>query len=332
MSPQDTKTQPQPLLLMPELKRRIWGGTGLDAIKDAQVEPGHDPIGEAWLAYDHSPVHASEGVAGTLAEHVQRDRAAWLGPSPEPGDGPVVPIMLKILDAADDLSVQVHPSDTQVTPEQRAAGHRGKTESWVVLDASQDAHVLWGTKAPMDLAQARVAAGRGDLHRHLRRVPVHAGSIIHNPAGTVHAVGRGLRIFELQQASDITYRLDDYGRQDAGGHLRELHVEEGLRVSNLGGRGSPHPEVPAGAPDWTAAACEYYLLRDVPIRGAHEIAFARPGIRFVTVIEGEIQLDVPGGPARFGPLTYPATVAVPAVIASVTAHGNGRLMVSEAST
>jgi mannose-6-phosphate isomerase len=173
--------------------------------------------------------------------------------------------MLKILDAADDLSVQVHPSDAQVTAAQRAQGHRGKTESWVVLDAAADAQVLWGTKTAMRLDEARQVAARGELHRVLKHVPVEAGSVIHNPAGTVHAVGRGLKIFELQQASDVTYRLDDYGRKGADGRTRDLHLEAGLAVADLSAGGDPHPHVEPGAPAHTLVACEHYLLRDLTI-------------------------------------------------------------------
>src|SRR5690606_7643611 len=148
--------------------------------------------------------------------------------------GSKLALLAMFLDAAADLSIQVHPDDSYALTHEAASGHLGKADAWYVLDAAPGATVVWGFDKDMDAAEVRRAVAAGTLTASLTRVPVAPGDVIVNPAGTVHAVGAGLRLFEIQQASDLTYRLYDYARRDAAGDRRELHLDKSLAVADLG--------------------------------------------------------------------------------------------------
>lgn len=191
----------EPLVLKPHLAERVWGG---DAFGQG--------IGEAWdlSVHPNGPCTVQGGYYGgaTLAEVVAGDPSAFGGP---------IRLLAKRLDCAENLSVQVHPIEDDP-----------KTETWVVLDADSEAGVYHGFSHRLDVREAAAAALDGSIMDLLAFHRVATGDCVFVPAGTVHAIGGGLQLFELQQSSDTTFRLHDYGRG------RALHLDEGLAVADLG--------------------------------------------------------------------------------------------------
>jgi mannose-6-phosphate isomerase len=231
------------------LRRRPWGGGRLAElwpVGTAEREEGAGPFGEAWLAGPESGIAAGPAAGATLAALTARHGPDLVGTVPFARYGARFPLLVKLLDAAEPLSLQVHPDDAYALREEAASGHLGKTEAWWVLEAAQGAQVWWGFRRHTDRREVEAAVAAGALAELLRVLPVAAGDVVVNPAGTVHALGAGLTVYEVQQASDLTYRLDDHGRLGADGRPRTLHVERALDVADWAPGAAPAPQ-PQGA-------------------------------------------------------------------------------------
>ncbi len=219
-----------PLLLEPLFKERLWGGRRLERFFGAGLPAG--PIGEAWVLGDHGQdtnIVVNGFLAGQTLAQVRRDyRAALLGTGGSTGPGGRLPILIKLLDARQDLSVQVHPDDSYAG---LSPGESGKTEMWYVLEANPGAEIVYGLQEGAAQHTLAGALGTGQVREWLRRVPVSAGDVFYVPAGTIHALGAGMVVAEVQQSSDTTYRLYDYDRLGLDGRPRELHLEHALRVT-----------------------------------------------------------------------------------------------------
>ena len=224
----------EPLFFQPVLKAYAWGGRNLERLGRA-LPPGR--TAESWEISDHphgpTPVRAGEHAGRSLAE-LQRELGADLvgqrsAAALERGR---FPLLVKLLDANEWLSVQVHPDDAYALRHHR--GERGKTEMWVVLHAEPGAELVYGLRPGAGRREVARAAAEGELEPLLRRVPARAGDVFFVPAGTIHALGPGLLLAEIQQASDLTFRLFDWGRRDAD---RPLHLEQALAVADLHGSG-----------------------------------------------------------------------------------------------
>src|SRR5690606_21871550 len=239
-----------PMLLEPLLVERIWGAdelwrrhTAATAARGAVGRSGDSsratggapatPIGEIWLLCDDNVVLNGALTGKRVVEVIDDLGAGLLGSANLEAYGTKLALLAKFLDAAEDLSIQVHPDDAYALAHEAATGHLGKAEAWYVIAADEGASVVWGFRTTLSQAEVRAAVAEGTLAALLNRLPVRTGDVIGNPAGTVHAVGAGLQLFEIQQASDLTYRLYDYGRRDATGALRELHLDKALDVADL---------------------------------------------------------------------------------------------------
>jgi len=201
----------------------LWGGQRLRGWFGEVVPPG--PIGEAWLVSDH-PHHVSRVAAGpyagaTLRELMLAHAEALLGKAL-----PRFPLLIKLLDASENLSLQVHPDDEAAATWAPSEG--GKTEAWLVLEADPNAGILLGLKPGIDKQAFARELQRGTAALCLRRFEPRPGEWYYVPAGTVHALGGGLAVLEVQQTSDATFRLYDWDRVDTAGKRRPLHVEAGL--------------------------------------------------------------------------------------------------------
>ena len=233
----------QPLILEPHPSRRLWGGSRLGPLLGIETPEGDDPVGEAWLVYAKNRVAAGAWQGRTLQEVADALGAALVGTAPAARYGSRVPLLVKLIDAAAPLSIQVHPDDVFARRQEADTGHLGKEEAWYVLEAEPGASIVWGFAQDVDAARVRRAVDEESLEALVQTVPVEAGDVIYNPAGRVHAIGAGIFLFEVQQSSDLTYRLYDYGRRDARGRLRELHLDKALAVADLSAGG--RPKVPA---------------------------------------------------------------------------------------
>ncbi len=299
---------PHPVRLRPRLHARPWGGDALPALPGAVPPDGPGPVGEAWLADGDAPVLGGPWDGATLGALAADDPAGWLGRAAAPGDVRV-PILVKLLDPAAWLSVQVHPDDAYARRRHPDRPDRGKVETWRVLEAPPGAEVAWGFRAATDVGAVRAAVRDGTLRAHLRTRAVEAGDVVHNPAGTVHALGPGVRVYELQQASDLTYRLYDDGRLGPDGAPRALHLDDALAVADLSG--AP-PRPPAQEPvevGWTnRATCPHYALDEADVAAEVEAAATGPIPHVLSVASGAVRLHV-GGRTWEGP--YGATFWLP---------------------
>ena len=215
-----------PLVFHPLFKERVWGGRELEKLFKKDL-PAGKCIGESWEISDRpndESVIANGKFAGeTLHQLMERFRHEILG-NARPAAGNRFPILCKILDAREKLSLQVHP------PAHKAAELKGepKTEMWFIADATPDAELYVGLKRGMKRAEFEKRIANGSVAECFHRVPVRAGDTMFLPSGRVHAIGAGLVIFEIQQNSDTTYRVFDWNRVGLDGKPRDLHVEQSL--------------------------------------------------------------------------------------------------------
>ncbi len=217
---------------------RIWGGQRLHTLYGKPLPPGAS-IGEAWMVSDHATCESvvDEGPwAGLSLRRLVQERAkALLGTHAAPTPQGRFPLLLKLLDARDVLSVQVHPDDATA----RALGEPdvGKTEMWHVLHADAGSELCCGLSPDARAEDFAAAIADGSIEQALVRFPVTPGTSVFVPAGIVHAIGAGIVVAEIQQNSDLTYRLYDWGRVDDAGKARDLHIEKAMRAIHFG---SPH--------------------------------------------------------------------------------------------
>lgn len=260
-----------PLKMKPVFKQYLWGGENLKALYGKEI-PGF-PTAESWEVAQHengSSLIADGPLAGkTIGEASTLWGDALLGAAARPGAK--FPLMFKILDARENLSVQVHPDDAYA---KRAENNEnGKSEMWYILKAAPGAELIYGVKKAASKTEFEAAIKDGTLGELLNAVPVREGDAIFIPAGTVHAVGEGLVIAELQQNSDATYRVYDYNRLGADGKPRELHIEKAIDVSDLSGARPPAREektedIGGGNTRRTLARCPYFTAELITVRQA----------------------------------------------------------------
>ena len=218
----------EPLLLVPKMVPAIWGG---QALVERFHKPGSpaDALGESWECWDENSVANGPFAGRTVAQLRAMLGSALMG---ELDPARLFPILTKFIDARRNLSVQVHPDDAYA----RRVEHQenGKTECWYILEAGADAALYLGWNRATDRAEYQRRVADGTLGELLRRVPVEAGQAYYLPAGTLHAIGAGIVLFETQQASDLTYRIFDWNRVGADGKPRPLHVEKAGDVLDFG--------------------------------------------------------------------------------------------------
>ena len=224
-------TWQQPLLLEACCQTAIWGGQSLRQHYGKKAPAAWPNVAESWELSTHA--HGQNKIANTPYDgQTMSDYLTQAGPSCL-GTGCVdtrLPILIKYIDAASDLSVQVHPDDDYARRYENSAS---KTEMWYVVAAQPGASIYYGIQHPVTKEELVRHIQQQTLTDILRRVSVQAGDSFLIPAGTIHAIGQGLLIAEIQQSSDITYRVYDYGRRGSDGQPRELHIDQALAVANL---------------------------------------------------------------------------------------------------
>lgn len=223
-------------LLSPACKDYLWGGHRR-LREDFGVASALAPLAEAWVLSCHpdGPSVLADGpwTGRTLAEYVRETDGKALGTHCRRFEN--FPVLIKLIDADQNLSLQVHPSDEYALAHE---GQYGKTEMWIALEAEPGAYLYYGFAREVTREEFARAIENGTLTELLRKVPVKAGDVFFIPSGTLHAIGAGLVIAEIQQNSNVTYRVFDYNRVGADGKPRPLHVEKALEVTDL------HPAKP----------------------------------------------------------------------------------------
>ena len=249
----------KPFLLKPAAKDYLWGGSKLN--DDFGKEINISPLAETWECSTHpdgqSVVATGEEAGKTLGE-VLRLHPKLLGTHPlQTMNGkPDLPILIKLIDAKQNLSVQVHPDDAYALANENSLG---KTEMWYVLSAGKYATLVYGFKQDMNETGVRHALANGTVECYLNRVSVHKDDVFYIEAGTVHALGAGVVVAEIQESSNLTYRLYDYKRTDKNGKQRELHVEKALRVMKMAS--SAVPRQPMRVLKYTKGCASELLMR-----------------------------------------------------------------------
>jgi mannose-6-phosphate isomerase len=273
-----------PARLNPVFSARPWGSLSLAPFFPEMISLV-EPIGEAWMT-DAECRFATGPFAGRkLGEAWAQMPEEWRGR--RAGRDSLFPLLVKFIFPEDKLSVQVHPDDEYAARHERAAGGRGKTEMWYAVRARPGAEVLVGLRSDVTLERFKSAIADGTAEDYLEHVPLSSGDAIFVPAGTVHTIGPGLVLCEIQEYSDLTYRVFDYNRRDAKGRTRELHIDKALDVirfgKQLGGKIDPVRVTRGQVTETYYAACKYFA--------AEKWEFAEP-------------IDVTSSPEHFDVLIF----------------------------
>lgn len=321
-----------PLRFEPIFKSMIWGGRRLPGFLN-RPHPSDEPVGEAWVLsdVDGHPSRVADGpLAGmTLRELLAAEPARALGPA-KPVNGRF-PLLLKFIDARQELSVQVHPNDQQAAA--KHPGGNGKTEAWVVLDANPETSRIYaGFRHGVTAGDFRAALAAKTTPQTLHSFTPRPGDCVFLDAGTVHAIGADILLFEVQQTCDITYRLYDWDRVDAKtGKPRDLHIDDGLACADFA-RGPCHAVVPS-AEDHPRArrerlvGCAYFTLHRMT--GTRRFTVGAPGrCRVVVVLEADGRSEIEWADDVTGIATGDVLL-IPAEVGECSIRPAGEIMLLE---
>ena len=306
----------------PAFKQYIWGGNNL------KTEFGKDtpepPVAESWEVSAHkdglSVVSEGTDKGKTIPELIQKYGKDFYGNAFD--ENSEFPLLLKILDAQDKLSVQVHPDDDYAFKNEN--GTKGKNEAWYILKAEEGAKLIYGFKEDITKADFEKAIEDKKLGEILNSVDCNEGDVFYIPAGTVHAVGKGLIIAEIQQSSNNTYRVYDYDRRDKEGNLRELHVEKAIAVSDFSsslGKEKTIPEIKKDGDNTIKSFVKnkFFCFDEVEIEKSFTLKTENT-YKIVFVAEGKFEIDGKKG-------VKGDSFIVPACISEAEINGTGKVLV-----
>ncbi len=276
--------------LYPEYKDYIWGGDKLKTRYGKQTKK--TPCAESWELSFHKDGLTRLVNGKTLAESVtEKD----LGKNVK--DFPFFPVLIKFIDAKDNLSVQVHPSDEYALANENSFG---KTEMWYIVEAEEGAGIYLGFNRDVTKEEYKTAIKENRLTELLNFYEVKAGECYFIPSGTIHAIGKGCLICEIQQNSNLTYRVYDYGRKDKNGNTRELHIDKALKVTNS------NKFEPITFED-CLGKCEYFTVQKYEINGETYLYVDEQSFQCVTCVSGKgviADLQMKQGDSFFIPANY----------------------------
>ncbi len=315
-----------PLQLKAALKDYIWGGTRL---RDAYGKASNlEKVAESWEMSVHpdgpSVIVNGPAAGETLAAYLQE-----LGQA-------LPPILIKLIDAHDNLSVQVHPDNEYA---QRVEGEPGKTEMWYIVEATPEAQLIYGFKQELTREEFARSIEDNTLLDKVRQVPVKKGDVFYIPSGTLHAIGKGCLICEIQQSSNTTYRVYDYGRLGKDGQPRELHVQKALDVTTLQPlqlHTAPEAEfrgVLAGVDVSLLKQSPYFTVYRFDVHGCAdeeagniELFVSDTSFQALTVLAGDLQVHAGGYELS---LTQGESAFLPAGLGRCHLSGKGSLLLSK---
>lgn len=293
--------------MSPVSKDYLWGGTKLKEEFSKTIE--ETPLAESWECSTHPDginivkdgIFAGKDLRTVLIEHPE-----FLGTHPKTKDE--LPILIKFIDAKEKLSVQVHPDDDYARKYEN--GSLGKMELWYVVDAKPDAELIYGFHRDVDKEIVQNSLEKGTIEKYLQKIRVKKDDIFFIEPGTVHAIGEGILIAEIQESSNLTYRLYDYDRRDKNGKKRELHIDKALEVINY--KGGVQPRQPMrflqyapGCATEFLCRCQYFqvermLINNKDIKNEFFIETGSNSFQVLLCLEGEAALiDDLGDNLRF---------------------------------
>lgn len=306
--------------LTPAFKDYLWGGTKL---RDVYHKPcNFDKVAESWELSTH-PAGESRLLRGgqpgpTLSEYLKAEGRQVLGADCEAFEE--FPVLIKFIDAKDPLSIQVHPSDEYALQNE---GEYGKTEMWVVMDCEPGAFLYFGVNRELTQEEFRRRIENNTVLEVLNRVDVHPNDVFFIESGTIHAIGAGILICEIQQNSNCTYRVYDYDRRGADGKPRELHVEKALAVSRLTPSDTADHQGSAKAvPGGTVqplASCKYFTTQRLTVDGTMTIQADERSFVSLVVTAGSGTVT---GPENAVPFQAGDSLFVPAGTGEITVSGS----------
>lgn len=316
-----------PLLLEAPLKDYIWGGQRLK--NDFNKVTDLEKVSESWELSCHkdgvSAIKNGSCAGMRLTDYIAKAGKEVLGENSQQFS--YFPILIKLIDAADNLSVQVHPENEYAL---KVEGEYGKTEMWYVVDCEPGAELLYGFKHEITPQEFERRIADNTLLEVCNNVPVKKGDVFFIDAGTLHAIGKGMLIAEIQQNSNTTYRIYDYGRVGNDGKPRELHVEKAKQVTKL----AP-PLKPVGAVanlDFLAdadvqllSACEYFTVCKLNVKNQLTMKCGSDSFQALLVIDGTVKLTSAKGDVEFG---KGQTVFIPAGMGEYTLTGQAEIILS----
>lgn len=271
------------LKLTPTYRDYVWGGE--------RLRPGHTPTAEAWVVWEGDVIESGPLAGKTLGDAAEQFGEALLGAKTTARTGTRFPLLIKLLDCAQWLSLQVHPND-QLAVELEGPDQFGKTEAWHILEAKPDAKLIAGLKPDTPPEKVAKSIRDGTVIDHVQYVEVRQGDTVFMPAGTLHALGPGLLIYEVQQTSDWTYRVYDWGRPAT--EKRPLHIDKSIRATRTDFKAPiiPPPTVSDGTRH-VLVECEYFTLELLSAASnSIELDTKSECFHALTLIEGRALLNV----------------------------------------
>lgn len=313
------------LTFTPLFKSVIWGGKRIAAFKG--IESQGDHIGESW---ELSPMQGHETTVAdgplqgkTLGEVLAMHGREIMGEKLHERYGDKFPLLIKFIDSTDDLSIQVHPNDELAAKRHNSLG---KTEMWYSVQPAEGAYLYSGFNTAMNPEKFRNMVAEGTIVSALAKYNTRPGDLFFLPAGRVHAIGRGNLVLEIQQASDITYRIYDYDRRDAEGNPRQLHVEESVDAINYTPAEQQVSNIVAEAGrEVSVQDCNYFTTTLVGVDGEFNLELAdRNSFTILIATKGNCTVETPSG--QKVDLPQGRTVLVPASIPAVKLAGCGEVV------
>lgn len=292
-----------PARLGPIFSARPWGARTLAPLFPEKSNLA-EPLGEAWMTGVECRFASGPFAGQKLGDVWNSLPSAWTGTKISAADGPF-PLLIKFIFAEEKLSVQVHPDDEYAARHEQAAGGRGKTEMWYAIHARPGAEVLAGLKPSVTPELFKRAIADGSAEDCLQHVPVRAGEAIFVPAGTAHTIGAGLVLCEIQEYSDLTYRVFDYNRRDAQGRTRELHIEKALQVirfgEQCGGKIVPARIVRGDANETFFVACRFFAAEKWEFAERAALATCPEHFELLIILEGRGSIQWGGESVEYAP-------------------------------
>lgn len=317
-----------PLKFKPRFKERIWGGRELERVFGKKLPKGL-LFGESWevsgISGDQSVVCNGVLEGNSIAELIEVYMGDLVGDKVFEKFGEELPLLVKFIDAKEKLSVQLHPSDTLAAERHNAYG---KTEMWYVVDHEPGAMVYLGFNRTISRQECLELLGRGQIESVLQKYEVKKGDVFFIPPGTVHAIGGGVVVVEIQQASDVTYRLFDYNRVDDKGEARELHIDlamdaiDFVSCQNYKIDVSEHANLAV-----PIQSCPYFASEITCVDGASERNYAGVDSFVIYVcLEGSCEIICANGAVE--PIECGQTALIPSEIEGVVLRGNAKILES----
>lgn len=312
----------QPVKLLPVFKDYLWGGTRLKTEYGKKTDL--DIVAESWELSVHkdgqSVIAEGKYKGSPLAEYITALGKDILGKNALNFD--YFPLLIKFIDAKKDLSIQVHPNDEYAMKNE---GEYGKTEMWYIMDCESDAYLYYGFEHEISKDEFEKRIEDNTLTDVLRKVKVEKGDVFFIPSGTIHAICSGIIICEIQQNSNTTYRVYDYGRRDANGNLRQLHIKQAVDVTNLIPLSENKMPVKISDGEYELASCEYFTVRKINVNGMKKICTDTDSFRSLVVLNGSATLK--GGKSTME-ISKGDSIFIPAQNEEYTVSGNCEIILS----